>query len=105
MQYDASNRLHRHRDTADGNVWRNYAYDSRGNVTNNGSISFTYDRAERPVSISGGASGTFVYDAHGRRVKQVTGGQTIYSVYLSGGTLAPAGAFCAFIRPTGSNDR
>jgi len=40
MQYNASNRLHRHRDTGDGNVWRNYAYDSRGNVTNNGSISF-----------------------------------------------------------------
>ena len=87
MEYNASNRLHRHRDTADGNVWRNYAYDSRGNVTNNGSISFTYDRAERPVSISGAASGSFVYDAHGRRVKQVTGGQTIYSVYSSGGTL------------------
>jgi len=32
-------------------------------------------------------SGSFVYDAHGRRVKQVTGGQTIYSVYSSGGTL------------------
>ena len=87
MQYDASNRLHRHRDTADGHVWRNYAYDSRGNVTNNGTIGFTYDRAERPVSISGAASGSFVYDAHGRRVKQVTGGQTIYSVYSAGGTL------------------
>ena len=77
MQYDASNRLQRHRDTADGHVWRNYAYDSRGNVTNNGTIGFTYDRAERPVSISGAASGSFVYDAHGRRVKQVVGGQTI----------------------------
>jgi len=87
MQYNASNRLHRHRDTGDGHVWRNHAYDSRGNVTNNGSISFTYDRAERPVSISGAASGSFVYDAHGRRVRQVTGGQTIYSVYSAGGTL------------------
>jgi len=45
------------------------------------------DRAERPVSISGGASGSFVYDAHGRRVKQVVGGQTIYSVYSASGTL------------------
>jgi RHS repeat-associated protein len=87
MQYNASNRLHRHRDTGDGNVWRNYAYDSRGNVTNNGTIGFTYDRAERPVSITGGASGSFTYDAHGRRVKQVVGGQTIYSVYSAGGTL------------------
>gem|GEM_PF-4190453 len=27
------------------------------------------------------------------------------AVYSASGTLAPAGAFCAFIRPTGSNDR
>ena len=27
---------------------------------------FVYDRSERPVSISGGASGSFAYDAHGR---------------------------------------
>ena len=106
MQYNASNRLHRHRDTGDGHVWRNYAYDSRGNVTNNGTIGFTYDRAERPVSISGGASGSFTYDAHGRRVKQVTGGQTIYSVYSSAGTLlyrdnATTGAATDYIRMGG----
>ncbi|MBE9176950.1 RHS repeat-associated core domain-containing protein, partial [Synechocystis salina LEGE 06155] len=106
MEYNASNRLQRHRDTGDGHVWRNYAYDSRGNVTNNGTIGFSYDRAERPVSISGGASGSFTYDAHGRRVKQVTGGQTIYSVYSASGTLlyrdnATTGAATDYIRMGG----
>jgi len=48
---------------------------------------FVYDRSERPVSISGAASGSFVYDAHGRRVKQVLAGETTYSVYGLDGTL------------------
>ena len=87
MNYNSANRLYRHRDTAAGNVWQDYSYDSRGNVTDNGPITFTYDRSERPVSISGAATGSFAYDAHGRRVKQTIGGETIYSVYSRGGTL------------------
>jgi hypothetical protein len=34
-------------------------------------------RSGQPYAISGGASGAFVYDAHGRRVKQTLDGETI----------------------------
>ena len=39
------------------------------------------------MTISGGANGFFLYDAHGRRVKQTLNGETIYSVYGLDGTL------------------
>ncbi|GGY57285.1 RHS repeat-associated core domain-containing protein [Parvularcula lutaonensis] len=87
LEYNGSGRLARYRDTASGNVWRNQAYDARGNITNDGVHGFVYDRSEQVSVISGGASGTFVYDAHGRRVKQVLAGETIYSVYGLEGTL------------------
>ena len=56
-------------------------------MTDDGVHGFVYDRSERAVSVSGGASGSFVYDAHGRRVKQVLDGETIYTVYGIEGTL------------------
>jgi hypothetical protein len=56
---------------------------------------FSYDTSGQPYAISGGATGSFVYDAHRRRVKQTLNGQTI----------APAGAFYAFNRSPGSIDR
>ncbi len=47
----------------------------------------SYDTSGQPYAISGGASGSFVYDAHRRRVKQTLDGETIYSVYGLDGTL------------------
>jgi YD repeat-containing protein len=101
LQYDASGRLDRYRDTDAGFTWRDQAYDGRGNVTSDGVHGFSYDRSGQPYAISGGASGAFVGacpraslkldpgDAHRRRVKQTLDGETIYSVYGLDGTLRP----------------
>jgi RHS repeat-associated protein len=88
LDYDApTGRLWRYRDSGSGGSWRYQGYDARGNVTDDGVHGFVYDRSERAVSVSGGASGSFVYDAHGRRVKQVLDGETIYTVYGIEGAL------------------
>ncbi len=88
IEYNSVNRLNRARDTGDGNAWKNYSYDTRGNVTGNGTFGFTYDFANQPTAVSGSAeSGSFVNDGNKMRVKQVVGGKTIYSVYSSTGAL------------------
>lgn len=86
-EYDAANRLSRMRDTRDGGAWRNYAYDSRGNVADDGRLTFTYDAAEQPTSMAGAASGAYVYDGNLKRVKQTIDGQTTYSFYSQSGAL------------------
>lgn len=87
MEYGGAGRLSRYRDTDSGFTWRHQSYDGRGNVTHDGVHGFSYDRSERPYAVSGGANGSFVYDAHGRRVKQTIDGETIYTVYGLDGTL------------------
>lgn len=87
IEYNGQNRVSRARDSASGNVWQNYAYDSRGNVTDNGPINFIYDHAMQPSSISGSDSGTFKYDGLFKRVKQTINSETIYSVYGANGQL------------------
>ncbi len=68
--------------------WQNYAYDNRGNVTNNGKIGFQYRWTDQPHRMTGsGAAGDFVYDGNLKRVKQVQGGKTIYSVYSQSGAM------------------
>lgn len=86
-QYDASGRLWRARDTAVGGAWNNYAYDNRGNVSDNGRLTFTYDAAEQPTSMGGAASGSYVYDGNLKRAKQTINGETIYSVYAQSGAI------------------
>jgi len=87
IEYDALNRVDRVRDTAAGGSWRDYAHDARGNVTSDGRHGFTYDHANQPVSISDTDSGSYTYDGRLRRVKQVVGGETIYSIYGRDGAL------------------
>ncbi|WP_164852328.1 colicin E5-related ribonuclease [Rheinheimera riviphila] len=60
-----------------------FSYDDRGNVTNNGKRSFTFNRANQLTN-----SGTigYVYDGHNRRVKK-TGSNQGYSVYSQNGKL------------------
>lgn len=105
-EYDASGRLSRASDTRDGAGWKTYAYDNRGNVTNNGRLSFVYDAAEQPVSMSGAASGAYVYDGNLKRVKQVIDGETIYSVYSQSGSIlyrdnATTGVATDYVRAAG----
>jgi RHS repeat-associated protein len=87
IEYNANNQVARARDTRDGNIWRDYLHDARGNVIDNDRLSFTYDRSDQPVAMGGAVSATYAYDAHNRRVKQVIDGETIYSVYGTGGDL------------------
>ncbi|WP_197489942.1 RHS repeat-associated core domain-containing protein, partial [Rheinheimera sp. SA_1] len=60
-----------------------FGYDDRGNVTNNGKRSFTFNRANQLTNS--GAIG-YVYDGHNRRVKK-TGSNQGYSVYSQNGKL------------------
>ncbi|MEP2103754.1 MAG: RHS repeat-associated core domain-containing protein [Parasphingorhabdus sp.] len=88
IEYNSVNRLSRARDTSDGNAWKNYAYDARGNVTNNGKFGFTYDFSNQPTAVTGGsANGSFVYDGNLKRAKQIVAGKTIYSFYNASGAL------------------
>ena len=59
----------------------------KSSVTTNGQLNWVYDRSEQPVSMSGSDTGSFVYDAHRRRVRQDINGETIYSVYTSSGAM------------------
>ena len=85
LSYDANNRLSSHTDTAGSP--RSLTYDARGNVTALGALGFVYDMSDQPRTVSGTATGTYAYDGHMRRVKQVVGGVTRYSVYDAGGGL------------------
>lgn len=88
LQYsNTNNRLTSAKDSANGNTWRNYSYDSRGNVTSDGKTGFVYDAANQPISMTSSLSGQYTYDGNLKRVKQVVNGETIYSIYSKSGEL------------------
>jgi len=63
---------------------KDFTYDSKGNVTNNGENTFTYNTANQMVSSS---DGTYLYDGNNKRVKKVDGQGTSYSMYSNSGQL------------------
>src|SRR5262245_35139443 len=64
-------------------------YDAAGNITydplNGGTM--TYDPENRLLTASNGAGGSYTYDADGKRVKRITGGQETWYIYGDGGEL------------------
>jgi RHS repeat-associated protein len=64
----------------------NYAngYDDRGNVTNNGTRNFIFNRANQ---LTNSGSNYYVYDGYNRRVKTVDSKGTSYSFYSQAGKL------------------
>jgi RHS repeat-associated protein len=54
------------------------AYDANGNLTSDGTNTYTWNARNQLVSISGGASASFQYDPFGRRVSKTIGGMTQY---------------------------
>ncbi len=65
-----------------GKPTRAFSHDSRGNVTNDGRYTFTYDWNNQPISLSGsGVSASHTYDGTKKRVKSVVDGSTTYYVY------------------------
>jgi RHS repeat-associated protein len=53
-----------------------YSYDAAGNVTNDGVHAYAYDGENNLISIDGGSTGTFTYDAANERVEVVTSAGT-----------------------------
>jgi RHS repeat-associated protein len=54
-------------------------YDPNGNLTNDGTSTYVWDARDRLVSLSGGTSATFTYDALDRRIaKTINGALTTY---------------------------
>lgn len=69
-----------------------YIHDSRGNVKDSGRVSFVYDAANQPVSLTfTGGTASYAYDGNLKRAKQITtnngSSKTIYSVYGQSGSL------------------
>lgn len=61
----------------------NYLYDAAGNITNDGVHDYTYDAENRLVSVDGGATGQYLYDATNRRIMKQVG--TIKTDYVWAG--------------------
>ena len=51
-------------------------YDANGNLTSDGTNSYTWNARNQLISISGGVTASFQYDAFGRRVSKTIGGTT-----------------------------
>ncbi len=56
-------------------------YDAEGNLTSDGTNTYNWDAGNQLVSISGGATASFTYDAFGRRVQRTAGGATRSFLY------------------------
>ncbi len=78
--YNTSNRL----TGISGNVSRTFAYDSRGNIINNGQRAFSFNLANQLITSG---TNSYQYDGYNRRVKKVSNGKTQYSLYNAAGQL------------------
>jgi RHS repeat-associated protein len=74
--------------TANRLVGPPYQYDANGNLSNDGSHTYTYDAENRITQVDGGTTATYVYDANGQRVRKLAGGVTIDYVYDSEGKVS-----------------
>jgi len=60
-------------------------YDAAGNVTADGSHTYTYDAENRLTTVDGGTTAQYVYDANGQRVTKTKGSSTVNYYYDLGG--------------------
>ena len=70
-----------------GQTAKTYAYDAAGNITSDGTRTFTYNQNHRLIQVSTGSTVTaeYAYDAFGRRVKKTAGSEiTLYHYDYSG---------------------
>ncbi|WP_187775684.1 RHS repeat-associated core domain-containing protein [Luteimonas suaedae] len=86
-EYDAQNRLSRIANTAGGTAVTSLGYDLQGNIISRAGASYSFDFGNRLRSANqGGTVSSYVYDGHGRRVRDAVGGSK-YSQYNRDGVL------------------
>ncbi|MDQ3288888.1 MAG: hypothetical protein M3Q42_11655 [Pseudomonadota bacterium] len=83
--YDANQRLTNVIETATSATVTGLGYDVQGNLSNKNGRAFAFDYGNRLRSVSDGG-GTYVYDGHGRRVRDTTNASK-YSQYSATGKL------------------
>jgi RHS repeat-associated protein len=77
------------------NQMSGYTYDAAGNLENDGSHGYSYDAENNIVSVDGGSTATYVYDANGARVSKTAGGvETDYVIDAAGHSLSAYGGGC-----------
>jgi RHS repeat-associated protein len=64
-----------------------YTYDAAGNMTFDGSHSYTYDAENRIISVDGGTTASYAYDPSGRRVSKKIGSTTTSYAYDQAGNV------------------
>lgn len=85
--FDVSLSSNRLVSSAGANV-RSYSYDSSGNITSDGTRTFTYNSAGRMVSAtSGGVTTTYALNGIGQRVSKTASAQSTYFAYDEAGHL------------------
>jgi RHS repeat-associated protein len=65
--------------TSGGTV--NFAYDSAGNMTGDGSHVYSFDAENRLVSVDGGATAQYAYDFRNMRVKKTSGDSVVHYIW------------------------
>ena len=68
------------------------SYDNKGNLTNDGTYSYTYDCENRMLT---GGSVTYKYDLAGRRIRKIVGQSITSYVYAGAAGIAELRRFCA----------
>ncbi len=72
--YDASNQVLTWSGTP-------FTYDANGNLTNDGTKTYTWNARDQLTALSGGVSASFAYDGGGRRRSRTVGGATTQFLY------------------------
>jgi YD repeat-containing protein len=89
--YTYSTGMNRLQQITGGTNPRTFAYDSNGNITGDGILTFIYDQNNQLIEVEQGANplAEYVYNGLGQRVKKVAGGvTTIYHYDLDGKLIA-----------------
>ncbi|MFY9570171.1 MAG: hypothetical protein WAV20_02055 [Blastocatellia bacterium] len=66
----------------------NYTYDAAGNVTWDGVHNYSYDAANRLVSVDSGATAQYKYDHQNRRVTKIVGSVWTHYIWQGGQVIA-----------------
>ena len=77
LTFDANNRIP---------AGSGYTYDLAGNLTADGSHTYTYDGEGRILWVDSGSTAQYVYDADGKRVRKITSGAAVDYIYDASGT-------------------